>query len=76
MPTHVHFYAGHADGITLSMPEVPKVHDFPTAKGDRCPQGKPFTRYVHSEIWSAHFERPTLIPSGYPGKPPKQKQAA
>jgi|GEM_PF-3554412 len=75
----VHFYGGHADGLTREFEGslAPTTCKVATRDGHRHPPAGPFTAYVHSKEWTAHFEgRHTLIPVGFPGKPPRERAAA
>lgn len=74
--TKVHFFGGHADGAEHDFHMPPHTHDVPTKAGARHIKGKPFTRYIHSEVWTAALGKWTMIPEGYPGKPPREKAAA
>ena len=74
--TTVHFYGGHADGGEAEFHMPPQSFDAPTKEGMRHPKGQAYTRYVHSDAWSHALGKWTMIPQGFPGKPPREKAAA
>lgn len=72
----IHFYGGHADGTARDVPLGTASYEYPTAPGMRHARKQPFTRYLHSNTWSQHFDRTTFVPEGFPGKPPHREKVA
>lgn len=61
---HVLFYAGPLDGLEKVFAFAPQVFEGPG------PGGRKKHKYQLSAAWSAHFDRPTMVPEGFTGLPP------
>lgn len=72
LPPTVHIYGGACDG--KSGVTLPSVRGFGVWQGE--PGKSVLWDYQISNEWSAYFDKPTAVPVGFPGKPPREKAAA